>query len=87
MKEANVIAALTEKIEALEKELALQKEIILELDGKIEQEEATAEDAYQELDKRLTDLEYRFGRVEQAVDNHTNELYGMRYGRYDDELI
>ena len=72
-KEANVIEALIERVEALEKRLA--------------QEEATAEDAYQELDKRLTDLEYHFGRVEQAVDNHTNELYGMRYGRYDDELI
>lgn len=72
-KEANVIEALIERVKALEKRLA--------------QEEATAEDAYQELDKRLTDLEYHFGRVEQAVDNHTNELYGMRYGRYDDELI
>ena len=72
-KEANVIEALMERVEALEKRLA--------------QEEATAEDAYQELDKRLTDLEYHFGRVEQAVDNHTNELYGMRYGRYDDETI
>ena len=72
-KEANVIEALIERVEALEKRLA--------------QEETTAEDAYQELDKRLTDLEYHFGRVEQAVDNHTNELYGMRYGRYDDELI
>ena len=72
-KEANVIEALIERVEALEKRLA--------------QEEATAEDAYQELDKRLTDLEYHFGRVEQAVDNHTNELYGMRYGRYDDEVI
>ena len=73
MKEANVIETLMERVEALEKRLA--------------QEEATAEDAYQELDKRLTDLEYHFGRVEQAVDNHTNELYGMRYGRYDDEVI
>lgn len=72
-KEANVIEALIERVEALEKRLA--------------QEETAAEDAYQELDKRLTDLEYHFGRVEQAVDNHTNELYGMRCGRYDDELI
>lgn len=74
------IEELKSKVKALEHTCDVHSE-------ELQQEIATAETAYKEVDERLSNLEHHFSRVESLTESNTNELYGMRYGRYDDELI
>lgn len=74
------IDELKAKVKALEQTCDVHAE-------ELKQEIATAETAYKEVDERLSNLEHNFGRVESLTESNTNELYGMRYGRYDDERI